>query len=212
MGGGGGGSNGCDPGGGGGYVSCGTFIVANGTSIPIIVGTGGAGGAAQLSENTCGDNPGISGTASAFGSLLSASGGQSCKYPILACDGGTGSGAFCMATCSEGSYAGAGGTSGSGGQRASNGAAGGSGQNISYTACLQLAVHHQLTAGAGGAGGIAIADHSTGNYQAAGGGGGVLLDGNGPAAGDGTICYKLLKSLLLWRPIHSSEYIIALIR
>ena len=43
VGGGGGGTNGHQPGGGGGYVSCGTFKVAKGETIQVVVGAGGHG-------------------------------------------------------------------------------------------------------------------------------------------------------------------------
>ena len=46
MGGGAGGTNAFLPGGGSGYIACGTFNVTGNASIPIVVGSGGTGGAA----------------------------------------------------------------------------------------------------------------------------------------------------------------------
>ena len=62
---------------------------------------------------------------------------------------------------------------------------GGVGQgSASFTTCLQLPIYKQLTAGAGGAG-SSTACYSWGVFGASGGGGGVLLNGTGPAAQDG---------------------------
>ena len=186
VGGGAGGSNANEPGGGGGYVRCGTFNVTSGASIFVVVGAGGVGGPAINAPTPI---IGSDGGSSSFGSLLSAPGGQSCLSITATspgCNGGSGSGAACRGVCSNSSYTGAGGTGGSNGQGANSGDAGGIGQGTAnYTSCLQLALHHNLASGKGGAGSLTF--WKSGNWGASGGGGGVLLDDNGPAAQDGKL-------------------------
>ena len=165
---------------------CGTFNVTGGDSIQIVLGTGGAGGSAYFDGGSP-STEAISGGASSFGSLLTVSGGQVETVLTAGSSGGTGAGSFCMhSACSSGSYSGAGGTGGSNGETGGSTYPSGSGQGNTYIACVQLAVVHKLTAGVGGDGGMS---YSSGGelWQASGGGGGVLLDGNGPAAGDGLL-------------------------
>ena len=145
VGGGGGGRGGHITGGGGGYVSCGTFNVTGGDNISIVVGAGGAGGFAYLWGSPV-STEGMSGGTSSFGSLLSASGGHTDTAGVAGSSGGTGAGSFCMwGYCSNGSYTGAGGSGGSNGETGNSTIPSGSGQGIAnYTACLQVAVFHQL--------------------------------------------------------------------
>lgn len=192
VGGGAGGTSGHQSGGGGGYVSCGTLNVTGGDTIPIVVGAGGAGGSAWLWQSGVEGTEPFNGGNSSFGSLLSASGGQNQTAVDAGSAGGTGAGAYCgniSPYCDIGSYTGAGGTGGSDGEIGNSTLPSGSGQGIAYyTACLQFALFHQLTAGAGGAGGLCFLYYAS--WQASGGGGGVLLDGNGPSAGDGLLSSK----------------------
>ena len=193
IGGGGGGANGHMPGGGGGYVNCGTFSVTSGATIPIAVGVGGR-GAAQNLFNAIVNN--TNGNVSSFGTMLLASGGTTFKsawnYPApgQGCAGGSGSGCCCWGACGSGTYGGSGGSGGLNGSSAAPCATGGLGQgNATYAACLQMATLHNLTARAGGIGGLT---KNSGGYAApSGGGGGILVDGIGPTAGNGAILNEL---------------------
>ena len=99
---------------------------------------------------------------------------------------GTGSGANCWGQCPAGTVGGTGGSGGSNGTSTPpNLPNGGLGMGtIAYSACLNMAKWHQLTAGAGGLGGQPL-NQVANAWCASGGGGGVLLDGNGPAAQNG---------------------------
>ena len=187
VGGGGGGSNGCQPGGGGGYINCSIVAVISGQSIGVIVGTGGTGAANSTIYSTISGN--TAGGASSFGTYLVAGGGSSCGVLIMSqygCDGGTGSGANCWGLCPANTIGGTGGSGGNNGTSTPpNTPNGGRGMgNTSYNPCLHLAKLHQLTAGAGGLGGLPL-NQGSNAWSAGGGGGGVLLDGNGPAAQKG---------------------------
>ncbi|EDY81443.1 hypothetical protein VDG1235_1061 [Verrucomicrobiia bacterium DG1235] len=173
IGGGGGGANGHQGGGGSGYVSFGTFSVSPGQLISIVVGLGGNGGIAQLNSNAI---VGLTaGTASSFGSFLTANGGgvvSGINQP--GGNGGSGGG---------GSNNGGTPPSGAGGSGGSNGGAaryaGGLGQG-DYTAGFGLFTENTLSAGAGGLGG------TTGIFwQGGGGAGGILIGGSGPVAESG---------------------------
>ena len=196
VGGGGGGTNGHQPGGGGGYVNCSIVSVTSGQSINVTVGAGGTGAAYQTADLIFANYS--SGGASAFGTYVVANGGSSCQtnggHPNGGCPGGTGSGANCWYWCPSPTVGGTGGTGGNDGMSTpgtnpSNMGHGGQGMgNTTYSACLQFAKLHQLTAGAGGPGGQPI----WGSNSAGGGGGGVLIDGNGPAAQNGRQSAALL--------------------
>jgi hypothetical protein len=148
---GGGGGGGEGGGGAGGYLT-GTLAVTNGTSYAISVGAGGAGGA-------LGNNPGVNGTSSTFGSITAAGGGGG---------GSTSSG--------NGSAGGSGG----GGRRdagGSGGAASPAGQgNAGGTTSI---TPYGGAAGGGGAGGAGLGGGNTqapstpnfGEYGGAGGNG-----------------------------------------
>ena len=189
IGGGGGGANGHMPGGGGGYVQCGTFSVTGGTTIPVTVGVGGSGAMYQSNNNIVGNT---NGSVSSFGTMLVAIGGRTgllnCSYvsgnPGCGTDGGSGSGCCCWGACG-GTYGGSGGSGGSNGGSAAPCTTGGLGQgNATYAACLQMATLHNLTAGTGGIGGLNRYP-SQSFYGPSGGGGGILVDGIGPSAGNG---------------------------
>lgn len=79
------------------------------------------------------------------------------------------------------SFAGNGGTGGRSGESKYDNI-GGSGQGDSYTQCLELATHHNLSSGDGGSGQQCFLIYG-------GSGGGVLVDGKGPHAGNGTVLY-----------------------
>ena len=188
VGGGGGGLNGHQPGGGGGYINCSTVAVTSGQSIGVIVGTGGTGAETFVAGNNIVGN--TAGGASSFGSYVVADGGSSCGEDIIkieyGCAGGTGSGANCYGRCPAGTVGGTGGSDGNDGMGTPLN--GGQGMdNMSYNACLNMAKLQNLTAGAGGLGGQPFNDivNYAGCYSASGGGGGVLINGNGPAAQNG---------------------------
>lgn len=206
VGGGGCGMEGYLSGGGGGYVECGTFAVTGGTPISIDVGRGGR----SLSSTGTGIREHTYGFPSSFGTLLSAGGGSACYLEEITssqmgCSGGSGSGANCYLRCFGGSYAGNGGSNGSSGGINSRSDIVGVGEGIEkYSNCLRLAAHNKLTAGKGGDGGLTL---SYNNYQmsfvfgASGGGGGVLINGQGPQtpAENGTphtfSCYSIAPNI-----------------
>ena len=184
IGGGGGGANGHMPGGGGGYVQCGTFNVTSGTSIQVTVGKGGNGSMTQANgnNNIVGNT---NGTASSFDTKLVAPGGRS-GNPGTGCAGGSGSGCNCLGFCNNVTYGGSGGSGGADGSSAGTCLNGGLGQGTAaYAACLQMATLHTLAAGAGGRGGLNQVN-TIYSYGPSGGGGGILVDGIGPSAGDGS--------------------------
>lgn len=193
MGGGGGASNGHQPGGGGGFVNCSNVSVSSGQTISVTVGAGGTGAGGSGNDPSGGNT---NGAASSFGSYLVAAGGSTCGLSggQMGCAGGTGSGANCGGACVYNLVGGSGGAGGNDGYNVANTAApfttpGGQGQGVtSYMACLNLAKLHQLSAGAGGAGGLPWT-YGPNSWSASGGGGGVLLDGNGPAAQNGMVLY-----------------------
>ena len=162
VGGGGGGCGSHYGGGGSGWVEAGTFQV-NGT-VSITVGSGGNGGVSGTNEA-----PGFPGGQSAFGGVLSAPGGSGCPQHGGGGNGGSGGGGGGNA-----GYAGDGGSGGANGQKGAS-HAGGTGGHFDD---LSLFVASSLTAGAGGKAGQS--SHSGG-----GGAGGVLIDGQGPSAGNG---------------------------
>lgn len=170
VGGGGGGASGHQGGGGSGYVQTGTFNVSAGQTINVTVGTGGTGASAVNNDNTIiGISPG---TASSFGNLLTANGGQ---VVTSVNGGGQHGGSGGGGSCNGGSPGGNGGTAGSNGGACNQPYGNGQGN---YTASLSMFIRNSITAGAGGAGGQS--SHSGG-----GGGGGILINGTGPSGGDG---------------------------
>ena len=187
VGGGGGGTNGHQPGGGGGYVNCSIVSVTSGQSIGVIVGAGGTGAATSSDPSIIVGN--TDGGASSFGWYLVAGGGSSCGVTAMSqygCSGGTGSGANCWYFCPAGTVGGTGGSAGNNGASTPpNTPNGGHGIGATaYYACLNLTKLHSLTAGAGGVGGQPYINNVN-SWSASGGGGGVLIDGSGPAAQNG---------------------------
>ena len=183
VGGGGGGTNGHQPGGGGGYINCNTVAVTSGQSVDVIVGTGGTGAQTYVAANNIVGN--TAGGASSFSLYVAANGGSSCGTlspgKSYGCAGGTGSGANCRGICPAGTVGETGGSGGNYGMGTPPNSTGGQGMgNTSYNACLNMAKLHNLTAGVGGLGGQP--DPFANCYSASGGGGGVFIDGNGPAA------------------------------
>jgi hypothetical protein len=176
IGGGGGGANGHQGGGGAGFLETGIFAVTPGAIIPITVGMGGNG---ALDCPSCNTIVGLTaGTASSFGSFLTAAGGGVVSGINLGGhDGSSGGGG----ACNSGTLAGNGGMGGSDGDPCQVGASMpiGLGQG-DYTALLTLFVDNILSPGAGGAGG------SGGTHAGGGGGGGILINGVGPVAGGGS--------------------------
>lgn len=174
IGGGAGGGSGLLGGGASGYVESGTFAVTGGSVYDVAVGAGGAGVTSLGCGNAlCGIG---NGGASRFGSLLVARGGSAVSLTdITGNSGGSGGGAACNA----GSLGGAGGSGGSAGGRCGSGrtTTPGAGQG-DYAA--MLADFLGVSAGAGGAGG-------TGTHAAGGGAGGLLVNGEGPTAGNGSL-------------------------
>lgn len=202
IGGGGGGTNGHMPGGGGGYLASGTFNVSSNSTVPVTVGSGGTGAFTTVAmDNTVAGN--TKGSASRFGDLLVANGGNTWSFvPSSWCaaghgaDGGSGSGCSCWGTCSvPNGAAGSGGSGGLNGGNAGACATGGSGQgSAQFAAHLQLATLHAVTAGAGGVGGLGqIGCYLPFGYGPSGGGGGILIDGNGPVAQNGALINRQIK-------------------
>ena len=191
IGGGGGGVNGHQPGGGGGYVECGTFSVTSGSIIPITVGSGGTGALTASNNNVIGNT---NGTASSFGTMLVARGGNTSSvspFPGVGSAGGSGSGCPCVTSCCANTYGGSGGSGGSNGSCTAACAVGGLGQGTTtYAACLRLAKIHTLSAEVGGIGGLTQLGSLCQGYGPSGGGGGILVDGAGPSAGNGAIVTK----------------------
>jgi hypothetical protein len=174
IGGGGGGANGHQGGGGAGYLSVGSFSVLADTIYSVTVGAGGFGAATDPSGNNI---VGLTaGGSSAFGSLISALGGGIVAGINLGGHNGSSGGG---AACNAGALGGAGGAGGSNGNACASGSSMpiGLGQG-SYAALLAGFSEAVLAAGAGGAGG-------TGSHAGGGGAGGLLIDGNGPSAGNG---------------------------
>ena len=161
VGGGGGGCGSHYGGGGSGWVVAQTVAV-NG-DMSVTVGSGGNGGVSGTN-----DAPGAAGSQSAFGSTA-APGGNGCPQY-----GGGGSGGSGGGGGGNAGGAGAGGSNGSAGQPGASGA-GGAGGHFDN---LSIFVESALTGGAGGAAGQS--SHSGG-----GGAGGLLINGQGPSAGDG---------------------------
>lgn len=166
IGGGGGGGGGHQGGGGSGFVESGTFDVSG--PITITVGSGGAG---ALGTSSNGNPSGINGTASSFGSLLSAAGGETTPgVNTRGGHGGSGGGG------SGNSGAGAaGGSNGSGGSAATY--SGGTGQGA-FDAHFSGLTLRAFSAGTGGNGG-------TSSHGGGGGGGGIFIDGAGPSGASG---------------------------
>ncbi|MEO7733916.1 MAG: hypothetical protein ABIY55_23330, partial [Kofleriaceae bacterium] len=173
VGGGGGGANGHQAGGGSGLVATATTPINPGAVVAVTVGGGGLGAV----ERDNGDNQvagNTPGSASSFGAILSAAGGQT--PPMAFSPGGSG-GSGGGGGCNPGLVGGAGGTGGSAGGDCS--ILGGAGQG-SFVAALTSFSVHAVTAGPGGAGG-------TSSHAGGGGGGGVFLDGAGPGGANGAV-------------------------
>ena len=95
------------------------------------------------------------------------------------------SGCSCWGACGSNTYGGSGGSGGSNGGSATPCATGGLGQgHATYAACLQMATLHNLTAGTGGIGGLNQYTNLAW-FGPSVGGGGILVDGIGPSAGNG---------------------------
>lgn len=182
VGGGGGGGNGYDNGGGGGggggMVRSGTLSVTPGTVYTVTVGEGGAGGA-----NIRSDRPGVAGTESVFGSIVSLGGGlgkgsrttpyttagvQQVLDPPSAPTGGSGSG----------SGSGGDGGGGSGGDGFNNSGTTGGNGGIGLVSSI---TGSSVTYGAGGRG----ANSGTANGGTNSGAANTGTGGNGGGAGSG---------------------------
>jgi len=174
IGGGGGGANGHQGGGGAGFLSTGTFAVTPGNLIPIVVGVGGNGAFDAVNSNAI---VGLTaGSASSFGSFLTALGGGVVTGVNQGGHNGSSGGG---AACNGGSLGGNGGIGGNNGGACQSGSSMpiGSGQG-NYAGLLTSFVDNVLSAGAGGAGG-------TGTHAGGGGAGGILINGAGAVAGNG---------------------------
>lgn len=197
IGGGGGGANSFMPGGGGGYVASGTFSVTINSTVPVTVGAGGT-GAVQTQHPDDSISGNTNGFASTFGDMLTANGGTTWSItPTNWCvagygaDGGSGSGCCCVGDCTANNgTGGSGGSGGSSGGSAGSCVTGGTGQGTTqFAEHLKLATLHNISAGAGGSGGL---NQDGGcslsfGYGPSGGGGGILIDGNGPYAQNGEL-------------------------
>ncbi|MEZ4363002.1 MAG: hypothetical protein R3B48_22615 [Kofleriaceae bacterium] len=169
IGGGGGGANGHQGGGGAGFVTTAQLNVTPGDVVPVVVGAGGLGAAAC---DNCNDILGnTAGGSSSYGALVVTGGNTPGVVNGPGASGGSGGGG----SCNAGPIGGAGGAGGAGGGACSY--EGGAGQG-SYAASLAALVQRTLSAGPGGAGGMA-------SHAGGGGAGGIFLDGTGPAAFDG---------------------------
>ena len=170
VGGGGGGRSWVSGSGGSGYVKASTIKVIPETTYQVTVGTGGAGAAGGAK------NYGVKGLDSSF-SPITAEGG----FPEG--NGGSGSGGYsydCSSATDEG------GSGGSDGKLCNgNGSPGGKGQG-SYLHLISIFNKSSVTAGAGGKCGICL-NSNGGKYITGGGGGGVLINGNGPNGGNGKL-------------------------
>jgi fibronectin-binding autotransporter adhesin len=176
VGGGGGGANGHQGGGGSGYVNSGVFSVTAGQNIAITVGAGGSGALSQVNNNIVGL---AGGGASAFGGLISvAGGGVVLGINQPAGNGGSGGGA----SWNGGPLGAPGGAGGSGGSDGADALyLGGTGQG-DYSALLSIFIDNVFSAGAGGLGGT----FANSIWNGGGGAGGILFNGIGPSAGDGS--------------------------
>lgn len=180
VGGGGGGANGHQGGGGAGEVLIGTLSVSAGQSISYNVGAGGSGADSAVSSNVIIGLTG--GGSSSFGIFTASGGGVVAGVNLGGHNGSSGGGA----ACNGGSLGGNGGSGGSNGQACQFGSSMpiGTGQG-DYTALLALFSEDAVTAGSGGAGG-------TGTHAGGGGAGGILINGIGPAAGNGLAAFSAL--------------------
>lgn len=173
----GGGSGGLSgDGGASGNVRSGEFDVSPGQTVPVTVGSGGEGSTHMTNDS---QNSRVGG-ASAFGSFLSAAGGEgrvgSGNNAEAGAAGGSGGGSGMQCANSSGFNTS---TNGSNSSPICNGSRGGVGQ-AAFGPQLQSFTRNRLAPGAGGTG----KEGSTPNYS--GGGGGVLLNGSGPSAHNGT--------------------------
>ncbi len=166
VGGGGGGTGSHWGAGGSGWVRYSTCSVSG--NVSVTVGSGGTGGICCTNAA-----PGSNGSASTFGSCLSANGGDGgyamgSPYGVGGYGGSGGGG---------GGNAGCGGAGGSGGSNGASGCtyAGGVGGHFDSLASITEDI---LTAGAGGAPG-------TSSHAGGGGAGGLLINSGGPNAGNG---------------------------
>jgi len=161
VGGGGGGTNGHQAGGGSGRVNSGVFSVSPGAGYQVTVGSPGMGAATDTANII-------------INNLLSATGGDT--QSIVngpGSNGGSGGGG----SCNGGAPGGAGGINGGNGGACSY--AGGVGQGSFGTHFGTFIGSNTFTAGQGGAGGQSVG-------SAGGGGGGVLVNGIGPLAQNGS--------------------------
>ena len=168
AGGGGGGNGNAGGGGGGGGLLQGTVPVTAGTSYTVTVGSGGAGGAQSLSDNTL---VGSVGQNSVFGSISATGGGGGGASGVSSSAGGSGGGSGGSANNQVGGSQGVAGQGNKGGagnninypKSGGGGGAGNIGQNYYYNA-----TGPQFS----GNGGIGVASSISGTVTAYGGGGG----------------------------------------
>ena len=185
--GGGAGACACSRGGAGsGYIAGGTKAVTPGRSYTVVVG----GGSAGFRTATYPPTPG----ASSVSTLISASGGTP-KTASNGSAGGSGGGSGGLKASNKPALCpdrGDGGTGGSDGETCENpdGPAaevgvGGIGQgNVTWSEILSIFKYQSFTAGAGGLAGRITS--GSWHYVSGGGGGGVLVNGEGPHAENGT--------------------------
>ena len=178
MGGGGGGHYRFNGGAGSGEIESGTFAVTSGTEYSVVVGIGG-------NCYSKGNSP-ETGQPSSMGTLLTVKGGQvDCQNGgYSGANGGSGGGGagqnlFSPMRCTSGANGGSAGSD----AVACNNKVGGHGQGI---AVLSIFKNKTFSAGVGGSAGRVDYRKDGWSYVAAGGGGGVLVNGEGPWAGSGT--------------------------
>ena len=171
-----GGGSGYAGGAGSGYVHAEEVAVEQFERVLIKVGKGGQGSQFKIDNST---QTATAGEPSAFGHYLIANGGVAPMSNWQGSAGGSGGGG--PSTSSNYNYgttnSGNGGSNGSEGNSAWQ--SGGSGQGT-YSNKLTIFKHNVFAPGSGGTGGSIQY-----GYVGGGGGGGVLVNGNGPAGGNG---------------------------
>jgi len=162
-------------GGGGGGFGSECFAVTPGSQLTVVVGSGGASGAA------------MSGSSGGTGQSGGAGGNSSVGSSILALGGGAGGGAMTNTSTGTGGTAGAAGTSAA----ASNAPGVGGGAGVFYlwqSPFIDQPRGNGGAAGNGGAGGSGSSSHGQpGTLVGGGGGGGGRSNGNGGAGANGKV-------------------------
>ena len=171
VGGGAGGGSGYAGGGGSGYVQVGEVVVEQFERINIVVGKGGQGSGHRVNDQS---QTATAGERSAFGQYHTSNGGVAPTSNWQGSQGGSGGGGPSHPNTGT---SGAGGTDGGAGNNAWQ--SGGNGQGT-YSNSLRIFKRNSFVPGSGGAGGSIAFGHVGG-----GGGGGLLVNGKGPAGGNG---------------------------